>query len=187
MIKETMHVPYYTVNTLTGTKSASVIEDPREAAEIIVRSRNPLYIIGPVALSIELEEGILLKYVIDIADKINIATCATAHVKKKMLEFGKKPDSVYDIIEIINFLKMKDWQGVRGWGQHDLVLVTGIRADLAAAGLSTLKHYAPHLRTLAICNAGHPHADYTAPVFKKVEKFQKYLEDLREELSEVDV
>lgn len=183
MIKETMHVPYYTVNTLTGTKSASVIEDPLEAAEIIDRSRNPLYILGPVALSVELEEGLLLKYALDIAQTLNIPTCATAHVNKKMMEMGTKPDSVYDIIEIINFLKMKDWQGVKGWGQHDLVLVTGIRADLAAAGMSTLKHYAPHIKTFTICTAGHPHADYTTPVFKKLDKFQKYLEGLKEALS----
>ena len=183
MIKETMTVPYYRVNTLTGPKSASVIEDPLELAEIIEQSRNPLYILGPVALAVELEEGLLLKYAIDIAEKINIPTCATAHVKKKMLELGKTPDSVYDIIEIINFLKMKDWEGVNGWGQHDLVLITGIRADLAAAGLSTLKHFAPHLKTLTICTAGHPHADYTMPVFKKLDKFQKYLENVREALS----
>lgn len=183
MPRETMTVPYYTVNVLTGTKSGEVIADPVEAAEIIDKARSPLYIIGPVALAVKLEDGLLLNYVMKIAETINIPTCVTAHVKKKMLELGKKPDCVYDIIEIINFLKIKDWTGVRGWGPHDLVIVTGIRADLAAAGLSALKHYAPHLKTLVICTAGHPHADYTAPVFQRADRFQKYLEGIIKALS----
>ncbi len=183
MPRETMTVPYYTVNVLTGTKSARVIADPVEAAEIINQARSPLYIIGPVALAVQMEEGPLLNYVLKLVETINIPTCVTAHVKKKMLELGKKPDCVYDIIEIIRFLKMKDWIGVKGWGPHDLVVITGIRADLAAGGLSALKHYAPHLKTFVICSAGHPHADYTAPVFQKVERFQEYVEGIIRALS----
>ncbi len=91
---EFLFVPYYTVNTLTGTKAARVVSDPVEAAEIIDRARNPLYILGPEAITTAVGERLLLEYVLEIVKANNILTCATAHVKKKMLEFGKKPDCV---------------------------------------------------------------------------------------------
>ncbi len=73
---------------------------------------------------------------------------------------------------------MPDWQGVRGRGPHDLVLFTGIRCDLAERGLATLKHFAPHLKTFAICRRGHPNADYTTPVIPRMEKWRDYLEEI---------
>ncbi len=176
--REFLFVPYYTVNTLTGTKAARVVSDPVEAAEIIDRARNPLYILGPEAITAVVGEKLLLEYVFEIVKTNNILTCATAHVKKKMLAFGKRPDCVYDIIEIIHFLKMPDWQGVRGRGPHDLVLFTGVRCDLAERGLATLKHFAPHLKTFAVCRRGHPNADYTAPVIPRMEKWREYLEGI---------
>jgi acetyl-CoA decarbonylase/synthase complex subunit epsilon len=175
---EFLSVPYYTVNTLTGTKAARVVSDPLETAEIIARARNPLYILGPETITIMVGERLFLEYALEIVKANNILTCATAHVKKKMLELGKKPDCVYDIIEIIHFLKMPDWQGIRRRGLHDLILFTGIRCDLAERGLATLKHFAPHLKTFAICRRGHPNADYTTPVILRMEKWQEYLEGI---------
>ncbi|MEW5953147.1 MAG: carbon monoxide dehydrogenase beta subunit family protein [Bacillota bacterium] len=183
MPRESLFVPYYKVNVLTGTKSAEIIEDPVEAAEIISQSKNPLYIIGPHACTTSYNDGLLLEYVVKIAEAVNIPTCGTAHVKKKLLEFGKKADTYYDIIEIIHFLKFPDWQGVRGYGPHDLVLFTGIRCDLAEAGLSTLRHYAPHLKTFAICRAGHPHSDYNSIVTGKASEFEEWLKGVVKALS----
>lgn len=183
MPRESLVVPFYKVNVLTGTKSAEIVEDPAEAAEIILESKNPLYIIGPQACTSSYDDGLLLEYVVQIAEAANIPTCGTAHVKKKLAELGRKADTYYDIIEIIHFLKFPEWQGVRGYGPHDLVLFTGIRCDLAEAGLSTLRHYAPHLKTFAICRAGHPHSDYNSIVTGKASEFEEWLKGVIKALS----
>lgn len=178
MSSESMVMPYYLVNILTGTKAAKVIAAPAEGAAIIDRAKNPLYILGPEVIATPVGNGLLIDYALSIAKARGIPICATAHVKKSMLERGVKPDSTYDIIEIVHFLKDKKWAGVRGKGYHDLVLFTGVRCDLAERGLSVLKHFAPHLKTFAICRRSHPNADYAVPVISKEQKWQEYLEEL---------
>jgi len=175
---EVMRLPFWRVNVLTGVKGARVIEDPRECASLIRRAKRPLYIAGPRAIDHYFTDGkTSLEYVLEIAHLANIPICATAHVKKRMLELGSTPDSVYDIIEIINHLKDPDWQGVRKEGNHDLVIFSGIRCELAELGLSTLKHFAPHLKTMALCRYSHPNADYAQPILSD-EKWKGYFEEL---------
>jgi len=178
MASELMTMPYYMVNVLTGTKAAKVVAQPSEAAAIIDKAKNPLYIFGPEVIATPVCEQLLVDYALAVAKSRDIPVCATAHVKKKLMELGVQPDSTYDIIEIIHFLKDRSWSGVRGKGYHDLVLFTGVRCDLAERGLATLKHFAPHLKTFAICRRSHPNADFTVPVLAKTEKWRDYLEEL---------
>ncbi len=94
------------------------------------------------------------------------------------MEMGVKPDSVYDAVEIVNHLKDPEWQGVRKEGNHDLVIFFGIRTDLGEQALSTLKHFAPHLKTMTLCKYVFPNADYSLPNFRKDEKWTAFLESL---------
>jgi acetyl-CoA decarbonylase/synthase complex subunit epsilon len=185
MSTEIMTHPYYKVNILTGSKGAKVIDAPAEAAKIIDKAKIPLYVFGPEVIATPVGDKLLIDYALQIARSRDIPICATAHVKRKMLELGVMPDSVYDIIEIVHFLKDKNWTGVRGKGQHDLVLFTGVRCDLAERGLATLKHFAPHLKTFAICRRSHPNADYALPIITKVAKWQEYLTELIKSLGAV--
>ncbi|MCL5981222.1 MAG: CO dehydrogenase/acetyl-CoA synthase complex subunit epsilon [Firmicutes bacterium] len=185
MAAELMTSPYYKVNILTGTKAAKVVSEPSEAAAIIDKAKNPLYVFGPEVIATPVGDRLLIDYALEIAKSRDIPICATAHVKKKMMELGVRPDSTYDIIEIVHFLKNKNWAGVRGKGYHDMVLFTGVRCDLAERGLSTLKHFAPHLKTFAICRRSHPNADFAVPVIPKADKWREYLGALVSQLGTV--
>jgi len=158
--------PYHHVNVLTGFKRARMIEDTAEYAHLIKRARRPLLVLGPRILTTSLDGRLLIEHVVDIAKTVDIPVCATAHTKKKLLESGLTPESSYDLIEIINHLKDREWKGVRKEGNHDLVIFLGIRCDLAEQGLSTLKHFAPHLKTMTLCQNYHPNADYSFPNLK---------------------
>jgi acetyl-CoA decarbonylase/synthase complex subunit epsilon len=177
-------LPFHHVNTLTGTKSAKLIEDPDEYAHFIKRANRPLLVIGPRTLTMNLGDKLLLEYAIAIANTLNIPICATAHTKKKLEELGVEPASSYDIIEILNHLKDPGWKGVKGEGNHDLVLFLGIRTDLATQGLSTLKHFAPHLKTMTLCKYYYPHASYSLTNYRKDDKWKEFLDTLIEKLSE---
>lgn len=174
-------LPYHRVNVLTGIRAARIIEDPSEYAHLIKRASRPLLILGPKILTISLDGKPLIEYALEIAKAGNIPICATAHTKKKILELGVKPDSSYDIIEIINHLKDPSWRGVRKEGNHDLVIFLGFRTDLGEQGLSTLKHFAPHLRTMTLCKYYYPHASYSLPNIKD-DKWKGFLEALISEL-----
>jgi acetyl-CoA decarbonylase/synthase complex subunit epsilon len=173
----TMMLPYHRVNVLTGTKAAKVIEDPTEYTHLIRRASRPLLVLGPDTLTVKLGDKLLMEYAVEIAKAANIPVCATAHTKKKLLELGVEPASSYDIIEIINHLQDPAWKGVKGEGNHDLVIFLGIRSDLGEQGLSTLKHFARHLKTMTLCRYYFPNASYSLANLKDT-KWKEFLENM---------
>ena len=175
-------LPYHRVNILTGTRTARQVEDPAEYAGYVKKAQKPLLVLGPLLIKSSLDGKLLIEYALEIAKTANIPICATAHVKAKMVEMGTKPDSVYDIVEIINALKDPDWKGVKKEGNHDLVIFFGIRSDLGEQGLSVLKHFAPHLKTMTLCKYYFPHADYSLPNYRKDEQWKSFLAGLIENL-----
>ncbi|MFC1925125.1 CO dehydrogenase/acetyl-CoA synthase complex subunit epsilon [Chloroflexota bacterium] len=173
-----MSLPLHKVNVLTGTKSAKEIDSAEEYASIIKKAKNPLMVMGPILCDGSLGDKDLIDYALGIAQAANAAICATGHVKAKLVEKEVIPDSEYDVVEIINALKNPEWKGVKGEGNHDLVLFFGIRTDLATQGLSVLKHYAPHLKTMTLCKYVFPNADYSLPNIRKDDKWKEFLETL---------
>jgi len=175
-------IPFHRVNVLTGVKSARLIQDAGEYADLILKAERPLLVLGPLLCEWSLDSKLLIDYALDIARAANIPICATATVKGKLTELEVKPDSVYDAVEIVNHLKDYDWRGVRREGNHDLVIFFGIRSDLAEQILSVLKHFAPHLKTMTLCKYYYPHADYSLPNFRKDEQWKEFLESLIDNL-----
>lgn len=177
-----MELPLHRVNVLTGIKGAKIINDPKEYSRIIKKSKRPLFVFGPKLLEFSLNGKILLEYALEISKAVNGPICATSHIRGKMVELERVPESTYDLVEIINHLKDPDWKGVKKEGNHDLIIFFGMRTDLGEQGLSTLKHFAPHLRTMTLCKYFYPNADYSLPNFRKDEEWKHFLEDLIEDL-----
>ena len=171
-------IPRHRVNVLTGLKSAKLIEDPTEYADLIKKAKRPLLVVGPLLLASTSDGKVLMQYALDIAKAANVPICGTAQTRGKMVELGVEPECVYDVVEIVNALKDPNWRGVKKEGNHDLVMFLGIRSDLGNQGLSTLKHFAPHLKTMTLCKHYFPHANYSLPNFKKDAKWQEFLESL---------
>jgi len=62
------------------------------------------------------------------------------------------------------------------------VMFFGFRTDLGEQGLSVLKHFAPHLKTMTLCKFYYPHADFSLPNFRKDEQWKNFLESLIDNL-----
>jgi acetyl-CoA decarbonylase/synthase complex subunit epsilon len=115
--------------------------------------------------------------ILELIQAAKIPVCATATVKGKLSELGLEPDSVYDAVEMVDALKDPNWGGVRGEGNHDLVIFFGIRSDLLEQCLSALKHFAfDHLRTMTLDRYYFPHANYSLSNFMREELWQDFLE-----------
>ncbi len=179
-----MVMPLHRVNVLSGVKSAIVLDDATEYAELIKQARRPLLVLGPRLLQLSLGDRLLMEYALELAAAGNIPICATAHTRGKIVELGGRPDSEYDVVEIINALKDPEWHGVRNEGNHDLIIFFGFRSDLGNQGLSALKHFAPHLRTMTLCKYVYPNADYSLPNIRKDEDWRAFLEELISSLKE---
>ena len=178
--------PFHKVNVFTGVKGPKVIvkdsKDVSAFAKFIKKSERPLLVLGAkVSDTCGLDKP-MVDYALEIARAGNLSICATAHSQKALVERDLFPESTYDLIEILNHLKNKDWKGVKGEGNHDMVVFMGFRTDLLEQGLSTLRHYAPHLKTMSLDNYVHPHAHYSLPNFKKVDKWNEFLNGLIDSL-----
>jgi len=157
---------------IAGPKQALLVT-PETAEMMLKKAKRPLMIIGPL-----IKDSPVLPLAARIAEKWTIPIVSTGDAFKSLNEAGveSKP---YGVVEIVNLLKDPDWKGLNGEGQHDLVVFIGVIYYIGSQGLSTLKHFAPYLKTLTICKFFHSNADASFPNMKD-EEWIKYLEKLAE-------
>ena len=156
---------------------------PKIFAAMVKKAKNPLFIVGLNILESELEDKKLVDYTIDIAKEGNIPIIATAHTLKSFL--GRNyPATGMGLIDIVNRLQDPTFTVTsEKKAPHDLVLFLGIRYYLASQGLSTLKHFAPHLKTLTLCKWYHPNAAWSFPNMADKE-WKKMLEEFIQSLTQ---
>jgi acetyl-CoA decarbonylase/synthase complex subunit epsilon len=155
---------------IAGPKQALLVT-PETAEMMLKKAKRPLMIIGPL-----IKDSPVLTLSTQIAEKWNIPIVSTGDAFKPLNEAGVK-SKPYGVVEIVNLLKDPEWKGIKGEGQHDLVLFIGVIYYIGSQGLSTLKHFAPHLKTLTICKFFHSNADASFPNMND-EEWIKYLEKL---------
>ncbi len=158
--------------TVIAGPKQSLLVTPETAKLMLQKSKRPLFVVGPYA-----KEEPLIGYVKDIANEWDLPIVTTADTYKSFEE-NEIPSDSYGIVEITNLLKDPDWKGVKEEGQHDLVIFVGCIYYIASQGLSTLKHFAPHLKTLTICKYFHSNADASFPNMKDSEWYS-YLEKMK--------
>ena len=157
---------------IAGPKQALLVT-PETAEMMLKKSKRPLMIVGPLV-----KDSPVLELAVQIAEKWNIPLVSTGDTFKTLNEANIESKS-YGVVEIVNLLKDPEWKGIGGEGQHDLVLFIGVIYYIGSQGLSTLKHFAPHIKTLTICKFFHSNADASFPNMKD-EEWIKYLEKLAE-------
>ncbi|AEG18942.1 CO dehydrogenase/acetyl-CoA synthase complex subunit epsilon [Methanobacterium paludis] len=156
---------------IAGPKQA-LLATPETAKMMLRKAKRPLLVLGPLVT-----EEPLINYSADIAEKWELPVVTTADAYKAFRDKGVKTKS-YGIVEIVNLLQDPEWQGVKDEGQHDLVIFLGCIYYIASQGLSTLKHFAPHIKTLTVCKYFHSNADASFPNMKDEEWF-KYLDKMK--------
>ena len=157
---------------IAGPKQALLVT-PETAEMMLKKAKRPLMIMGPLV-----KDSPVLALAAQIAEKWNIPIVSTGDAFKALNEANIESRS-YGVVEIVNLLKDPEWKGINGEGQHDLVLFIGVIYYIASQGLSTLKHFAPHLKTLTLCKFFHSNADASFPNMND-EEWIKYLEKLAE-------
>jgi anaerobic carbon-monoxide dehydrogenase, CODH/ACS complex subunit epsilon len=157
--------------TVIAGPKQSLLVTPETAEMMIKKAKRPLFVIGPL-----IKEEPVITLAGQIAKKWSIPTVSTGDAFKALNEANIDSKS-YGIVEIVNLLKDPDWKGINDEGQHDLVIFIGVIYYIASQGLSTLKHFAPHLKTLTICKYFHSNADASFPNMKD-DEWMNYLEKL---------
>ena len=177
-------IAYHHVNVLTGIKTAKEVGEAEALAATIGKAKRPLLVLGGTNINYLLNDKPLVEYLIKLARAGKMPMVATADTNLALTRYGVKPESTYDVVEILHRLKDPDWKGVKKEGNHDLVVFCGFRTDMGNNGLSVLKHFAPHLKTMTLCKYYYPNADYSLPNIKKDEQWTQLLEDLIAKVAE---
>lgn len=168
--------PYETGNIPGPQMALSPDKAPTVFAALVKRAKNPLLIVGKYVLEFELEGKKLIDYAIEISKKKDIPIIATAHTLKGFVE-KNYPVVSMGIVDIVNRLQDPKYTvDPKKQPPHDLVLFLGITYQLASQGLSTLKHFAPHLKTVTLCKWYHPNANWSFPNMDDKE-WKKMLEE----------
>ena len=155
---------------IAGPKQGLLVT-PEIAEMMLDKAKRPLMIMGPL-INNSTPQALAIK----ITEKYNIPIVSTGDAFKSLKKAGVKSKS-YGVVEIVNLLQDPDWKGIDGKGHYDLVIFIGVIYYLGSQGLSTLKHFAPHLKTLTLCKYFHSNADASFPNLKDKE-WLKYLEKL---------
>ncbi len=80
-------------------------------------------------------------------------------------------------------MKSPEWGGIRGEGQHDLAIFVDVLYYLESQLLSTLKHFAPHIKTISLTKGHQPNADQSLPNLSE-KKMDAFLAVVMGELAE---
>lgn len=145
-------------SALISTNPASVWP-PEMAALTIKQSKNPLFVMGSLLNDVP---GEIAEKCLKIAKKMDITVVATGGSSLTLSKMNFQA-RIIGVIELINHLKNPEWKGFDGKGNYDLICFIGVPYHLASQGLSTLKNFAPHIKTLTLCRFMHPNADMSYP------------------------
>lgn len=153
------------IGNIPGHKRAIAIENPKIVSELVKRKRS-LLIAGH-------EVSDIAPVIVKLAEKIS--TVATAHAVKLFIEQGFENIASMTIVDITNRLKDPLWKGLDGKGPYELILTIGIPYYLQSQILSTLKHFAPFLKSISLDRFYQPNADWSFPNVGE-EEWRKSLE-----------
>jgi acetyl-CoA decarbonylase/synthase complex subunit epsilon len=130
---------------------------PKVIAAIIRKAKRPLLVVGAELF----DDPIMFDKAIEIG-KTGMPIVATAHSVKGFVERGYM-DNVHmlGLHPLTANLRWKDWKGMDGNGQYDVVIFMGIMFKFANAMFATLKHFNRDIKRVSIDRYYHINADMT--------------------------
>ncbi|GAB4381951.1 MAG: CO dehydrogenase/acetyl-CoA synthase complex subunit epsilon [Methanothermobacter thermautotrophicus] len=145
-------------------------------ASAIKKAKRPLMVIGSLVNSIPDD---ITDRITRITEKGDMEVALTGGSSLKGDRFRRR--NIIGLIEIVDNLKNPAWKGFDGNGNYDLVCFIGVPYYIGSQGLSTLRAFAPHLKTVTLCRYMHPNADISYPNMS-YDEWLKWLDALIENL-----
>jgi acetyl-CoA decarbonylase/synthase complex subunit epsilon len=149
------------IGNIFGPKTA-VASKGEVVGRLMKAAKRPLIVAGAEILEERLDGKSLLSYVVELSKAGGIPVVATAHTLKPLLGSSLQPAAAMGMVEITDRLRDRNWS-LDGKSPHDLAIFVGITYQLQSQMLSTLKHFATHLRTVSLDRYYQPNADFSFP------------------------
>ncbi len=172
-------VPWQTANVV-GPKNALLL-NPEHCAKLLKSAKRPLVVIGANATNPSVGLSDLPKYALLIARGIKSHIAASPTMQSKLDTTGGVQVFGMGLEDLMNRLKDRQWKGFDGKGGYDCVIMMGGIYYFESQMLSTLKHFAPNIKTVSLDRFYQPNATFSFPNMD-VEKWSKDLRIITQEL-----
>jgi len=143
---------------IPGPKQAHVIK-PEMFPKLAKNLKRPLTVVGSRKEALEGKD--IVNYIVMLAKSINSPLVVSPSFCKNFMKFEDIRVVCMGIEDLVNRLKEKEWEGFDGKGNYDSVVFVGGIYYFQSLMLSTLKHFAPHLKTFSIDRFYHPNAEFS--------------------------
>jgi acetyl-CoA decarbonylase/synthase complex subunit epsilon len=144
-----------------GTTRASIINKPEVVGALIKRAKRPLFILGHDVMAAGPESEALAEFIDGTARARRIPILGTSHSVKDLIYKGIRTQAIMGGMEIADRLRDREWKGLDGQGQYDLVILAGFSYSFGWVLLSGIRHGAPHLKTITLDRMYQPNASWS--------------------------
>jgi acetyl-CoA decarbonylase/synthase complex subunit epsilon len=151
--------PWDTGN-VPGPVMAKILNS-KMALDLLKEAKRPLLVVGAESTEVEVKGKKLIDYAVELGRKVPVLT--TAHVIGEFLKRGHQPQGSMPLSNITDRLRDAEWMGLNGKGPYDLVIFLGIHYYFESQMLSTLKHFAPTIKTISLDRGYQPNANFSFP------------------------
>jgi acetyl-CoA decarbonylase/synthase complex subunit epsilon len=154
-------VESWQIAEIAGPKKAAVISRPEVIDAMISRSKHPLMVVGHLAAEVHLDEKRMIDYLIELGKTRDIPIIATGDTNRELLKRGYAEAAVMPAIDVGYRLTDPGWKGPDERGPYDLAIFAGLPYAMEWTILSGLKHFAPHVKTIALDGTYQPNASFS--------------------------
>lgn len=154
-----MATPWETAN-IVGPKNAMILA-PENLAKLAKIAKRPLLVTGAYATKKGVGFADLCNYAVELAKLLKAPIVASPGVFSKFKRDEGIPVFCMGLEDLVNRLKEKHWKGLDGKGNYDLVFFLGGIYYFQSLMLATLKHFAPHIKTVSIDRFYQPNASFS--------------------------
>jgi acetyl-CoA decarbonylase/synthase complex subunit epsilon len=174
-----MAIPWQTGN-IVGPKNALLV-NPENCARLLKAAKRPLIVVGAHATKPSVGLPNLTEYVVRLAGGMNAQIAASRTIQSLLSSSGGAQVFGLGIEDLTNRLKDKQWKGFDGKGGYDYVVLIGGVYYFVSQMLATLKHFAPHVRTVSLDRFYQPNASFSFASMD-VEKWREGLDKMVHDL-----
>ena len=169
---------------IPGPRKANIFPNSEVAANMILRAKRPLFVVGSESINQETLDGTIIDSVIRAKKNGKLSVVATGHL---VVEFRKRDiEDVHSMPLIVlgKYLSDPEWNGFDGEGLYDVVVFLGFPYYMEWLVESGLKNFASKLRTISLDRTYQPNAQWSLgwmPVPDWKEAVEKIVTRLEEE------
>lgn len=175
----TTAVPWQTGN-IVGPKNALLV-NPEHCGRLLKAAKRPLIVVGANATKPSVGLPDLIECVVRLAGAMKAQVASSPTIRSKFGNARGLPVFDMGLEDLTNRLKDRHWKGFDGKGTYDYVVLIGGVYYFESQMLSTLKHFAPHIRTVSLDRFYQPNAGFSLPNMD-VDKWTEGLNMIAQEL-----